>query len=151
MYRRRVLLALCFSSISLWLLCSYLLAAFLAETELIRRTASNPAPVSALKGASGVARTEESEKHVPLHILYNVGCGGKSYPAEYQLLQALALEQTWSEVGQRGNLTRIVSGCTSSELMRRTSLTNQGDIDRHSVRVGLNVFGMICNIMFCCM
>lgn len=136
MYRKRVIFVLCCSSISLWLLCSYLLAAFLVESDrlsLAKQTEAYPnghrlgqLSVINLKGAGAAERR-------PLHILYNVGCGGKSYPPEYQLLQALALEQTWSEVGQRGNLTRIVSGCTSSDIMRRTSLSSLHDLERFEV------------------
>lgn len=70
----------------------------------------------------------------PIHILYNVGCGGRSYGPEYQLVQASALEQSWSRVGQRGRLTRIVSGCHNTQEMKQTPLNKSYDLERFNVR-----------------
>lgn len=54
----------------------------------------------------------------PLHFVYTVGCGGAS-DTSWQLLQSNALDSSFRQVGQRGKLTRLVSGCVDDPVMQK--------------------------------
>jgi hypothetical protein len=73
------------------------------------------AGAAARGGVRPAAETEPSEPQLPpVHVLYNVGCEGSSNWA-LQLVESLTLDLSWQRVGQRGKLTRLVSGCIGAE------------------------------------
>ncbi len=91
-------------------LCS--LTAFALASVLLLESGFAPA-VQAARG--GVRPAVPAEPPLPpVHVLYNVGCEGSSNWA-LQLVEALTLDLSWQRVGQRGKLTRLVSGCIGAE------------------------------------
>ncbi|KAH9259237.1 hypothetical protein BASA81_002280 [Batrachochytrium salamandrivorans] len=59
-----------------------------------------------------------SLKQRPLHFIYTVGCGGAS-DTDWQLLQSNVLDSSFRQVGQRGKLTRLVSGCVDDPIKQK--------------------------------
>jgi len=60
-----------------------------------------------------------------LHFVYSLGCqtGHSGVDDEWQLLQALVLDHSFHKAGQRGRLTRLVSGCEAKEHARHLLMT----------------------------
>lgn len=75
--------------------------------------------------ASRSLRAGGAEARKSIHFIYNMGCD------EYQLIQAITFDTAWRKAGNKGKLTRILTGCNASAThraeMRRSPL--EGDPD----------------------
>ena len=77
--------------------------------------------------------TPTSTKYGPrnLNFIYTIGCDGAS-DATWQLLQSTVLDYSFLKVGQRGALTRIISGCVDN--VEKQKLMSQSLVPHISVK-----------------